>query len=165
MFDVFRSTGEVNTREQSPRFAYLIVVLLTVITLAWSVTYPLRDILSLRRGVRLEDIAQDVLIEQTGVRVVKVGIIAGGGMIDLRFQVVDPGKAAIVHDPRYPIMIVDEASGKELTRQWMDHSHNRELHAAIIYPNLIMNLGGILKPGMLVTIRIGGVSLEHVILE
>jgi|GEM_PF-476165 len=113
----------------------------------------------------LDRLAQQTFIDQTGVRIVLVALSAGGGMIDLRYQVIDPDKALIVHDEDTPITIIDEASGAALKTLWMDHGHERELHAGVTYPNLILNVGGVLKPGSRVMIAIGDARLEGVIVQ
>ena len=48
------------------------------------------------------------LLERSGVRVVRVAATGGGGLLDLRYQVVDPGKAAAIHDAETPPALVDE---------------------------------------------------------
>ena len=100
--------------------------------------------------------------EATGVRLVFIAVAAGGGMINLRYQVLDPDKAVIVHDDDNPPTIIDEASGIALSRPWMDHDHTDELHIGVTYNDLLMNSGGFVKHGSLVTVVIGDARLEHV---
>ena len=110
------------------------------------------------------EIDQTAFEQQTGVRVVQVALSAAGGMIDLRYQVIDPDKAVIVHDLESLPAIKDEASGVLLERQWMDHPHERNMKMGIIYYTLLVNTGGILKPGSRVSVILGGVPLEHVVI-
>ncbi|MFN8456766.1 MAG: hypothetical protein U0401_19220 [Anaerolineae bacterium] len=109
--------------------------------------------------------AQAVFTEATGVRLVRVAVTAGGGMLDLRYQVIDPDKAAVVHDQKNPPTIVDEFTGQTASRPWMHHSSGRELHAAVTYNELLLNPGGVIKPGSAITVIIGGTRLEHVIVQ
>jgi hypothetical protein len=82
-------------------------------------------------------------------------------MIDLRYQVVDPDKAVMVHDDENPPTIVDEATGQAINTPFHEHGAS-ELHTAITYHELIMNAGGLIKRGSAVTIVIGDARLEHV---
>ncbi|HEY7489521.1 MAG TPA: hypothetical protein VIH59_00210 [Candidatus Tectomicrobia bacterium] len=103
--------------------------------------------------------------EATGVRLRWIAMTAGGGMIDLRYQVLDPDKALIVHDKERPPRIIDEATGRILSRPWMAHAHKRGQRTAVTYNQLLMNSGGILKRGSQVTVVIGDARLEHVVVQ
>ena len=102
--------------------------------------------------------------DETGIRIVRVSIIAGGGMIDLRYQVVDPDKAVVVHDDENPPGFIIEATGQVINTPYHDHSIF-EAHHAITYHELIMNPAGVLKPGELITVMIGESRLEHVVVQ
>ena len=101
----------------------------------------------------------------TGLRVTLVATTAGGGMIDLRYQVIDPDKAILVHNPDTPPTIVDEATGETFSTPWMQHTHNRPLKAGITYYLVLVNSKGGIKPGDFVTVVIGDYRLEHVIVQ
>jgi hypothetical protein len=103
--------------------------------------------------------------DKTGVRIVLVAVSAGGGMIDLRYQVIDPEKALIVHDAENPPAIIDEDSGQVFKTPWMNHLHDGSYQAGIVYYTLLMNSGGQIKPGDRVTVVVGGFSLEHLIVR
>jgi len=109
--------------------------------------------------------SQRAFAEETGVRVIRVAVIAGGGMLDLRYQVVDPDKAVIVHDQERPPTLVHEATGQAVSRPWHDHSHDTELHSAVTYYELIMNPEGMIQSGDQVSIMIGDSRLEHVVVQ
>ena len=103
--------------------------------------------------------------EATGVRLLWVAVTAGGGMIDLRYQVLDPDKALIVHDQKRPPKIIDEATGRTISRPWMAHGHKRRLRMAASYYQLLMNSGRIIKRGSPVTVVIGEARLEHIVVQ
>lgn len=102
--------------------------------------------------------------EETGIRVVRIAMTAGGGMIDLQYRILDPDKALIVHDDDNPPTLVDEASGWVLATPFHDHSF-RELHTAVTYHELITNGDGLLERGSEVTLTVGDARLEHVLVE
>lgn len=117
---------------------------------------------SFGRTKTIHEVDQTAFIEETGVKITLLAVSAGGGMIDLRYQVADPDKAVIVHDDDRPPTIIDERSGTVITRPWHEHSHDRDFHSAVIYYELLMNPDGIIDPGSIVTIKIGDSVLEHV---
>jgi hypothetical protein len=111
---------------------------------------------------------QVTFTDETGLQLTLVAITAGGGMIELRYRVVDPDKAVIVHDEEKPPTIIKEKTGDELflTMHVLDRNTNRahddDLHLGITYNTRIMNAGGLIKRGDRVTIRVGDTELKHV---
>jgi hypothetical protein len=110
-------------------------------------------------------VSQTAMEEEVGVRVTQLAVTGNGGLIDLRYQVVDPDKAAIVHDPGYPPSIVDEETGARVSELWMNHLHRGPLHAGVVYYMLFVNRGGLIRPGSRVSVRLGSVRLEGVAVE
>ena len=113
-------------------------------------------------GQNAADMPQTAFEAETGVRLVHVALTAGGGMIDLRYQIVDPDKAVIVHDEETPPTLVDEATGQAISTTWHEHDSTQELHTGVNYYELIMNPDGIIKRGNTVTLIIGDARLEHI---
>ena len=106
-----------------------------------------------------------LFVERTGVRPVHVALTGGGGLIDLRYQVVDAEKATAAHDPKRPPSLIDEASGKPVDQTWMGHSHARAFHAGTSYFELLINPRGRLEHGSEVTLVFGDARLEHLRVE
>src|SRR3954470_8119129 len=52
-------------------------------------------------------VAPEVLAARAGVRIVRVSTTGAGGLLDLRYQVVDPQKAGGLHDADKPPALVD----------------------------------------------------------
>ena len=98
--------------------------------------------------------------EETGIRVLRIAMTAGGGVVDLQYQVVDPDKALVVHDDENPPRLLDVASGLFIAEPFHEHAA-RELHTAVTYHQLIMNGGGLLERGSKVTITVGNATLEN----
>ena len=99
--------------------------------------------------------------EQTGVRPVHVALTGGGGLVDVRYQVVDAEKATAAHDPKRPPSLIDEASGKPVDQTWMGHSHAQAFHSGTSYFELLINSRGRLERGSEVTLVFGDARLEH----
>lgn len=110
----------------------------------------------------MENVPQAAFVEATGARIVLVALTAQGGMVDVRYQVVDPDKAVVFHDDEKPLRLIDEASGRVLDTPWHSHEHDGAYTAGVTYYQLLVNAGGVLKRGSLVTVMIGDVRLEHV---
>src|SRR5262245_10831493 len=68
-------------------------------------------------------VSADGLPGRSGVRITQVAVTGGGGLVDLRFRVLDPDKAHALHDPTTPPAVVDERSGLVLDRLLMGHAH------------------------------------------
>jgi hypothetical protein len=123
---------------------------------------------SLQSGRHESEIAQasqSAFEEATGVQLVRIAVTAGGGMLDLRYRVLDPDKAIVVHDKQKPPTIIDESSGKSTSRPWMPHHSNKDLKSARTYYELIVNPGGIIRRGDRVTLVVGETRLAHVIVQ
>jgi hypothetical protein len=110
-------------------------------------------------------ISQSAFEEVTGVHIVRIALTAEEGMIDLRYLVIDPDKAVIIHEGESPPAIMDEATGKILDTSWMNHTHSGEYQAGVTYYTLLMNSGGVLSKGSKVTVILGGVRLEHLVVQ
>jgi hypothetical protein len=100
------------------------------------------------------------LVERSGVRVVRVNTTGDGGLLDLRFQVVDADRAQTVHDAQ-PIMI-DESTGAIIKDLFMGHMHSGPQKVGITYYLIYNNPGTIVHKGSLVTVQLGDARLPHV---
>jgi hypothetical protein len=102
------------------------------------------------------------LAERSGVRVVHVAASGAGGLLDLRYQVVNPDAAAAVHNPRTPPALVDERSGLVIGQLLMGHMHHGQSKAGVTYYLIFLNPGDAVRPGDRVSVVLGGARLEHV---
>jgi hypothetical protein len=98
----------------------------------------------------------------TGLRVDRVAVSGGGGLVDLRYTVVD-AVAARGH-AAHPPMLVDERTGTRVGEPWMGHAHARggpttEGRAGYA---LLRNPGGVVTPGGSVSVLLGDLRLPGV---
>ena len=105
------------------------------------------------------------LAERSGVRLVRVAVTAGGGLLDLRYQVVDPSKAVTVHEAKTPPAIIDERTGLVLNRLLMGHAHQGPLKPAVSYYLVFENTGNWVHRGSQVTVLLGDAEVEHVVVK
>jgi hypothetical protein len=105
------------------------------------------------------------LAERSGVRLVRVAVTGDGGLLDLRYQVVDPDKAVTVHENQTPPAIIDERTGLVLNRLLMGHAHTGQLKAAVSYYLVFENTGNWVRRGSEVTVLLGDAQVEHVVVK
>jgi len=105
------------------------------------------------------------LAERSGVRLVRVAVTAGGGLLDLRYQVVDPSKAVTVHEAKTPPAIIDERTGLVLNRLLMGHAHQGQLKPAVSYYLVFENTGNWVHRGSEITVLLGDAEVEHVVVK
>ncbi|MCG3209504.1 MAG: hypothetical protein FOGNACKC_03131 [Anaerolineae bacterium] len=113
----------------------------------------------------LAGISQTAFTAQTGIRLLRISFTAGGGMLDLRYQVVDPDKAVIVHDVDTPPTLVNNSTGQVIDRAYHDHSSKTPMRTGLTYNELVINEGRAIKPGDSVTLIIGEARLENILVQ
>jgi hypothetical protein len=105
------------------------------------------------------------LLQRSGVRVVRVAVTGGGGLLDLRFQVVDPDLAVAVHDADTPPALVDERTGGAITALLMGHAHHGRLKAGVTYYLVFENPGNLVRRGDRVSVVLGDARVAHVLVQ
>jgi len=121
-------------------------------------------------------LAEDAL----GVRVLHVALTAGGGMVDVRYRVTNPEKAALLGAGSHEIttpeeianspLLIDEASGyavmeARLHQMGRVQKQRGAPQAGLTYFILFSNTGGLIKPGSKVALAVGDARLEHLLVE
>jgi hypothetical protein len=102
------------------------------------------------------------LVERSGVRVVRVAVSGDGGLVDLRYQVLDSDKAAAVHDQATPPLVIDERTGGVINRALMGHIHSAPPKVGLTYYLIFENPGHLIRRGGRVTVQLGRARLAHV---
>ena len=105
------------------------------------------------------------LAEASGVQIVYVALTGGGGLIDLRYQVIDPDKANAVHDENNPPTIVDNATGVVVNSLLMGHSHTGTFTAGQTYYMIFENPGNIVQSGNKVSVFLGNAEVDDIIVK
>jgi hypothetical protein len=107
-------------------------------------------------------VSADDLVQRSGVKVTVVAVTGDGGLVDLRFKVVDPERANALHDPRTPPAVVDEESGLVVHDLFMDHSHSGPYKAGVTYYLVFNNPGNWVRHGSTVSVLLGDAQVRHV---
>ena len=106
-------------------------------------------------------------IEATyGIRFLGVDVTAGGGMIQIRYQVLDSDKVEAVHGTDLAPVVVDSHGVKYADPGMVGHSHvgKTQSAGATDYILLADARGGV-QHGSVVTIKVGDLELRNVIVE
>ena len=109
--------------------------------------------------------ASPAIEQRYGVRINMVGVTADGGLLDLRFTVLDSDKAMAMHqDLSIQPYIIDELTGAKIdSSPTMSHKH--QLNVGLTYFELYRNPKGVVQPGRLVTVVVGDERLEHLVAQ
>lgn len=102
------------------------------------------------------------LADRSGVKITQVAVTGGGGLVDLRFQVIDPDKANALHDAATPPAVVDERTGLVVHDLLMSHSHTGAFKPGVTYYYVFNNPGNIVQRGARVVVLLGNAQVEHV---
>ena len=99
----------------------------------------------------------------TGLEVLWVAVSGAGGIVDLRYRVVDEKTAASHASHQVVPAIIDSQTGKTLTKQWMGHAHPPDnFNQDRNYWMLFLNPKELVKPGDKVAVRLGHARLTGV---
>ncbi len=115
----------------------------------------------IRSGTTLVD--DEGMAARYGIHVDLIAVTAAGGMIEFRYQVVDPDKAdRIVHDVELAPALINEETGQTLIMNSPPHHHGAELALGGTYFFLMANSANAVHRGTPLTLVIGDSRLEHI---
>ncbi len=97
------------------------------------------------------------------MKITQVAVTGDGGLVDLRYKVVDPERANTLHDPTTPPAVVDEESGLVVHELFMDHSHTGPYKTGVTYYLVFNNPGNWVHHGSRVSVMLGNAQVEHVL--
>ena len=159
----------IRTRGRELASAAVVVLALSGAA-AWSCRAPSKAV----------DAGQAAAVEEAwGIRVSRVTLTAGGGLVDVRYQVTDPEKAARAlaasvqghdeptdEDLRNSPLLVDDSTGYAVTEAVIHQTGRVKLErlnpkAGLTYFIIFSNTNGLFRPGGRATLAIGDVRLEH----
>ena len=117
-----------------------------------------------RAGTTL--VSDEGLAARFGIDITLIGVTAAGGLIDFRYQVVDPDKAnALLHDlTLYPKLIVED-TGETLILRSLPHNHGVDLQLGGTYFFLLANARNAIHAGSKLTVVMGDARLEHLVVQ
>ena len=165
---VRESIGSVDEGAPNSRIVQrvlLVVGLLLATVGGWSVAQRLSSSDPAPAGLGpMESLDQSVFAANTGLWIEHVSLIGGGGIIQIRYRVLDVDKSQVVHDTVNVPRIVT-ADGFEINFQRHEHSHERNTRLGSTDSEQLVNIGSAVKRGDKITVIIGLDELPGVIVQ
>ena len=101
---------------------------------------------------------------QWGIRVTHIAVLADGGLIDFRFQVIDPDKAGPLFSlDKRPAMIVESTGQRVDSLYHPNMAHDVQAGESVYF--IYNDTQGALKPGTAVSVLLGDLRLEHIVVQ
>jgi hypothetical protein len=105
------------------------------------------------------------MAERSGVRDIHVHLAGGGGLLDVRYEVVDPSKAALLHDRETPPAVIYEPTDTPIEGLLMGHLPHGSSKPGVSSFMIFVNPGNIVHRGDEVAVVLGPARLAHVRVE
>ena len=107
-------------------------------------------------------ISAQTLEEEYGVRMMLVAVTAAGGLVDVRYRIIDPDKAVgLMEDGAIMPMVYVEENDVMLMPD--SHMRTQKLIADRMYFELIPNTQNAIQRGTTVTVAFGDLALEPIV--
>ena len=99
-----------------------------------------------------------------GIRFTSVDVTAGGGMIQLQYQVLDADKTLAIHDAATAPFVIDSHGVKYADPGMVGHSHLGKAKAPGTTDFILLaDAQGGVKPGSVVTVKVGNLELRNIV--
>jgi hypothetical protein len=114
--------------------------------------------------------AHAMLRDTWGIEVSSLRMSGNGHLIDFRYKVLDPAKAATLADPRYKPILIDQSTGIKMSvpntpKMGPLRTSSKNLQVGRIYYMLFANKGLLVKAGSKVTVLIGDFKAENLTVQ
>jgi hypothetical protein len=152
--------------KSTDRQPVLVTSMMLVVVLVSFVSYQLgaRNNAHVEHPIPETVISNDMLEQQYGIRVTLVAVTAAGGLVDVRYRIIDPEKAAkLVDKESGGLMPMVYVGNGEIMLMPDHHMRDQKLIADRMYFTLIPNTQNAVQRGTVVTIVFGDVALEPII--
>jgi hypothetical protein len=115
-------------------------------------------------------VATGPLAERWGIQITATRLTAGGHLIDFRYRVLDPDKAAALSAPEAKPKLVDQATGATLAVPKTPkigplRQSAQKPEAGKVYFVLFGNTGKVVGAGSKVTVQVGDFCVEDLVVE
>lgn len=102
--------------------------------------------------------------DRFGVRVMFAGLTARDGLVDLRYRIIDPGKAVDFghYSETSPMLVTPAGTIMAVTKMGL---HNHRVEPGLVFHVLYRNTANAVQHGMPVTVKVGDMELKNVIVQ
>lgn len=115
---------------------------------------------TVRRLGSSQRISAKELEELYGLRITLIGVTAGGGLVDLRFKVVDADKAELLFKDHENMPVLIPEGSK--VRLGLPGRHSTDYVTGKVYYMLYGNANGVVQPGKPVSVAFGDLIVEPI---
>lgn len=117
-----------------------------------------------------KQVQAELLKTRWGIEVASLRMSGNGHLIDFRYRVFDPDKAALLGDPKYKPCLTDQATGTKMSvpntsKLGPLRQTASRLEPGKIYFMLFANSGKLVKSGSKVSVVIGDFRAENLTVE
>lgn len=155
----------VNTLINPARLMFIAGLAALLVTAILIATYGLEPALPPLASVSQEMPASPEIEAAWGIRLDHVALIGGGGIIDVRYTVIDPDRAAALLANLDVLPVIhNERNGAELRLNEALH-HRVNLDAGRSYYMLYANAGNLLHRGDVISLTVGEFTLAPVVVK
>jgi len=148
-------------------YGQILVCMVLILVLTCSAAFSDAPPVSPKTFVQAENQADPA--KAAGIRIESLRPTAAGHMLDLRYRVIDPSRASEVLNRNNKAFIIDQTTRKTLPVPISKIGHLRQTtlkpEVGRIYFAMFSNPGGIVKPGSRVTLVIGKLRVENILLQ
>ncbi|MEO7754783.1 MAG: hypothetical protein ABIS35_15370 [Terracoccus sp.] len=158
---------EEATPRRPPRRRWPAVVVIALVLLAglgFGVKVATGHPDDVRDNTQLVDVQG--MADRAGIRITLLGLVAQGGMIQFRYQVVDPDKASnLLDDPALRPILVVEDTGETIVLSSRPHKHGSDVNLGGTYFFMLPNAHDAVHDGTKLTVVIGDARIEHLVAQ
>jgi hypothetical protein len=110
-------------------------------------------------------ITAEQLEQQYGVRLDVVGLLASGGLLELKFQVHDAGKASALFGPAEDMPVLAVEGSTVVLQSARGMKHHFEILEGASYFFLYTNVANAVHEGSEVAFVINGIRIPHLVVQ
>jgi hypothetical protein len=156
------TTDQVKQRFSRRLLAVMVVVAILLLGGGAAYAWWAGQKADVRAGTTL--VTAEGMAARYGIDVNLIGLTAAGGLVEFRYQVVDPDKAdRMIHDDKLlPIVVVEESGATMLISR---PHHAAEVQLGGTYFFLFANAHDAIHAGSKVTLVLGDSRLEHIVVR
>jgi hypothetical protein len=153
------------TRRRVAWIGLLLIVVTAIVGTRLSMDRPHAPVISVSHPAAAMP-ASPAIESAWGIRFTSVILLADGGGVELRYQVIDLNKAAKIHlgDPKsneLPTIVVDGTSSRVTPSSVLMHFHHGDAADGRSYSIVYGNAGGVVRTGEYVSILMKDGSVLH----
>ena len=152
------------TRFKSPSTLMRLMIVFVLLLLVLGVLFWELFIQSQTASINQDEVIA-AIEDQYGIHITMVAVTAGGGVVDFRFQVVDPEKANNYMHGEFndlPVLFVENDGTRIEPRE---HTHHVNYEFGRTYYTIYRNPGGAVERGSRITAVLGDLQLKHIVVR